>query len=210
VEEVPPQSIQPFAVADTLLASGLSDRDQLHIHSIDISEPVVRYLTAVSNGSVARLFVAPGLAEHSERRLADDYRAYVQGFGAHIGKALSSTPSLARGRQIREIALHPTIGSRFTAARMNVVTERYLTKTFDAVIVTNVFPYFSDAELALALSNLSHMVRRGGYLVHNEPRASLPLLAAAAGFEPVHARGVGLAWGPSGAISDTIWIHRRP
>ena len=41
-------------------------------------------------------------------------------------------------------------------------------KVHDLIVVTNVFPYLSDVDLVLALTNMSRMLARGGTLLHNE------------------------------------------
>lgn len=210
VDTMPPQSFQPFAVADTLLATGLAQADVLRVHSVDISDTVIRYLVAVGEGRVSRVFVFPGLAEHPGRRWSDDFQRYLAAFGAHIGNPLGGSAPGEGGQHVRTLHLNEAIARRLTADRMNVITERYRTSgQFDAVVATNVFPYFSDPELALALANLAHALRSGGYLVHNEGRHGFPTLAEAAGFLPVQARGIAIAEGPSGRVADAIWIHRR-
>ena len=50
------------------------------------------------------------------------------------------------------------------------------TRRYDLIVVTNVFPYLSDSELLLAMSNIARMLNPGGILIHNEPR---PVLAEA-------------------------------
>jgi hypothetical protein len=47
------------------------------------------------------------------------------------------------------------------------VTER-ADAVFDLVVVTNVLPYFTDEELALALADIRAMLAGDGVLLHNE------------------------------------------
>jgi len=78
------------------------------------------------------------------------------------------------------------------------------------VIATNVLPYFDEVELALAISNIASMLAPGGVFLHNEPRASLPELARAAGLPLQQSRQVPIAR-VAGAppLADTIFLHRR-
>jgi 2-polyprenyl-3-methyl-5-hydroxy-6-metoxy-1,4-benzoquinol methylase len=111
-------------------------------------------------------------------------------------------------RLFKTIQLHPEISRAISAERLNIATERS-GREYDLVVATNVFPYLTDAELALALANVSSMLRPGGYLIHNEQRPNLPILASAAGLQTVQVRGLVLASDARGAISDTVWIHTK-
>ena len=71
--------------------------------------------------------------------------------------------------------MRPELLSHFSADRFNLITETYdSVEPYDLVVATNVFPYFSDVELLLALANVAKMLAEGGYFVHNEPRVVAP------------------------------------
>ena len=93
---------------------------------------------------------------------------------------------------------------------LDIVTERLQGPLFDLVIATNILPYFDDAELALAISNIASMLSPGGVLLHNEPRPALRDLATGAGLALEQSRQAPIAR-VAGAppLADTIWLHRR-
>lgn len=203
-----PHSYQPFAIADSLLQAGLADPAALQLHAVDINEGVVSYFERVSRGQITRLPVLAGLADRPDRPLSEDYRRYFREFGTRIGRVSrdADLPPAYRDRFYTSVALNESLARRITAERLNIITERDSSApAFDLAVVTNVFPYFSDPELALALANVASMLHPGGYLIHNDARAELPDLAARVGLPTLQVRTVLFAPG----VYDVVWLHRK-
>ena len=175
VESDEPQCYQPFAVMDALLTTGLARRDTLRVTGADINPRVVEWLTR-TRGARPALSLVAGIQDQPERgvRLSEDYREYFATLGRSIGterKLRGSHP----GRLGKSIAVARDVTGALDAATLDITVER-IDARYDLIVVTNVFPYLSDAELLLALSNIAAMLNPGGVLIHNEPR---PLLADA-------------------------------
>ncbi|PYQ79253.1 MAG: hypothetical protein DMG01_09255, partial [Acidobacteria bacterium] len=81
---------------------------------------------------------------------------------------------------------------------------------FDLVVVTNVFPYLTDADLSLALANIALMLAPDGILLHNEPRPLAAAAGRAAGLSPIHSRSaiVATVEGGRSPLYDAIWMLR--
>ena len=96
------------------------------------------------------------------------------------------------------------------AERLDVVTERLSDPRFDLVVATNVFPYFDDDALMLAMGNITAMLAGDGVLLHNEARPALLDVAAALGLPPTQSRHAVIAT-VRGAppLGDSIWLHTR-
>jgi len=92
---------------------------------------------------------------------------------------------------------------------MNIVTEREPQASYDLVIATNIFVYFDDRELALAFANIGSMLTGGGFLIHNELRAAVEPMGAAARLPVLDARMVRLMEDDRRAIYDGQVIHRK-
>ena len=92
----------------------------------------------------------------------------------------------------------------------DVVTERLTGRSFDLVVATNVFPYFDDEALMLAMGNIAGMLAALGVLLHNEARPALLDVAVALGLPPVQSRHAVIAT-VRGAppLGDSIWLHTR-
>lgn len=187
-DAVPPESYQPWAVADALLASGASTRAGLTVVAADVNPRVVTHLRREPS-RVPPLRKGHGIEEGRGLRLVPEYREYL----ASIGKALGSGSGFA-----------------IRAEALDIVTERLDGEPFDLVIATNILPYFDDTELALALSNIAAMLSPGGILLHNETRPALREIASAAGLPLEQARQAPIAEVPGAPpLADTVFLHRR-
>ena len=196
IDSYPPQSYQPFAVADALLELGLAVRDQLRMDCIDINGRVVDFFREFRNGSERRLILV---------RSWDDpeYVSYFEKLGRHVGQ---ETP-MSGGKTLR---IDRRLAGRITASKGNIITERPDPPAqYDLIVATNVFVYFDDTELLLALSNIDAMLAPGGYLIHNELRGAVEEFATALGLAPVQARTLHLAGAGSHALFDSFVIHRK-
>lgn len=208
VEMGEPQSYQPFAVVDALLMLGLAARHEIQVASVDINRRVVDWLER-ARGTRRRLHLVSGVAETDRVRFSSDFRQYFES----IGKGISEpTPLKERsGRLIKSIDVDLRVAPRFGAIPLDIVVER-IDRRFDLIVVTNVFPYLSDTELLLALTNITAMLAPGGVLLHNEPRPILAEATSAVRLALVHSRSVVIATvaGGESPLYDSIWMHRAP
>lgn len=212
MDSVPPQSYQPFAVADALLGLGLADPKQLRIHSVDIHDRVVQFLQEFPKRKAKQLTIFSGVKESELRSWTPEYRDYFQKLGKNVGSESASRPppNLPPSHLWKTLSVRAEIAQHITAERMNILTERYEPSPgYDLVVVTNVFPYFNATELALALANIQAMLKPGGYLVHNELRGDVETLGKALGLEPVQARTLRLTAGEETPLFDSFVIHKK-
>jgi hypothetical protein len=218
LEAAPPQSYQPWAVLDALVGLGLSRLDDVEIVAADINPRVVDHIRHARTVPPVLLLVS-GIGDDAQVALASGYREYFSALGRSIGLAGDS------GRRANRGSLPVPVGHLFTrvqvskqaaatldAERLDVVTERLAGRTFDLVVATNVFPYFDDEALMLALVNIAGMLGPDGWLLHNEARPALHDVAAAIGLPPTHSRHAVIAT-VRGAppLGDSVWLHgHRP
>jgi hypothetical protein len=208
IDDADLQSYQPLAVADALLSRSMTSERELRVHSVDVNPRVVDAVQRLqAKGLTWRVFA--NAIGTPRAPLAPDYADYVQRLGKAVGDEIPAPRDLTRNRHYeRSIAVRPELAKMFTAVQLNIVTERLADERFDVIVITNVLPYLDDRALALALVNLSAMLGPGGYLLHNESRATLPPLAKALGLPLLQMRTVTLA-GPVGRPAyDAIWIHQ--
>jgi SAM-dependent methyltransferase len=192
-DSIPPQSIQPYAVADALLQLGLSTRDRLQIHCLDINPRVVEYFRSQ----------APRRLTIVNRPGPDEYERYYTNFGTAVGV---STPENGR----KKIMISPAVAAMVTAEQLNIVTERPApSPRYDLVVATNVLVYLERDELALAVANIASQLRGGGYFIHNELRAGMESLGVATSMPVVDARMVRLLETEQRAIFDGQVTHRK-
>jgi hypothetical protein len=210
IDMVEPQTYQPFAVADALLALSISSDADLRIESVDVNPRVVRFAESAARNPVT-LHLFTGVIETREQPFSADYRDYVRALGRAVGSAVSPPPAIAADRRYQHsIAVRDSIRHAMSAERLNVITERLDdTPGFDLIVVTNVLTYFDDRQLSLALANIAAMLHVGGYLLHNESRAGLVETAASMHLPVLQMRTAVLGGSKSRPWYDTVWLHLK-
>ena len=210
VDAVPPQSYQPFAVADALLRLSLSTESHLSIRSVDVNPRVVQFLRAGTAGPIT-LHLFTGVVETAGSPFSAEYRAYLSELGRAIGQDVAPPRRIASDdRYRRSILVRPGVRQAMTAEQRNIITERPAAgDAADLVIATNVLSYFDDRQLALALANIAASLRPGGYLLHNESREGLVEIAGAVGLPVRQMRTAILGGPPAHPLYDSIWLHRK-
>ncbi|MBS1829651.1 MAG: hypothetical protein JST93_30405 [Acidobacteria bacterium] len=186
-EDTPPQSYQPYALADSLIRLGLATPDSLTIDCIDINPRVIEHINAFA-ASPRRLSL---LYAHGDA----DWNSYFDKLGDTAGR-----------REGAIYTVHKAIAENIRALRMNLLTER-LTETYDLAIATNVLLYFNDNELGLAFANIALALKPGGYLFHNDLRPAIEQWAQSLQLPAIHARTVRLD--PSRELYDGVVLHQR-
>jgi len=176
----PPQTIQPFAVLDSLFRLGLADPTTVELYTLDISQEVNAHIQRVKQKAVLGRSYTVQLPWNTERPMSDEYRAsfiaYWQALGAKIGEPVTPipVPGAAAATKTRALKIRPEIVRQLTALDMNVVYQHLnlsSEQAFDLVIGTNIFVYYGEFEQLLARVNLAAMLKPGGYLLSNDKLA---------------------------------------
>ena len=209
VEASAPQSYQPFAVMDALLGIGLAEPSSLHVNAIDINPRVVDWLRRV-RGTTTDMTLFSGVGDSERVRLTEDYRTYFASLGRSIGFERPFRDPGSR-RPAKTVTLSSDVTAAVDATTVDITVER-LDDCYDLIVVTNVFPYLSDPDLLLALSNITRMLTPGGVLLHNEPRPLLADASLALNLPLVHSRSAIIATVERGVspLYDSVWMHRAP
>jgi hypothetical protein len=209
IEAGPPESYQPWAVIDALIALRLSSADDLEVVAADINPRVVSHLRR-SHANPPALRLVTGIRESDAVSLVPEFRDYFTRLGRAIGGAAADASS-SGGHVIKTVRVEPWAARALRAETLDVVTDRLAAPPFDLAIATNVLPYFDDTELALALTNIAAMLGPGGVFLHNEARPTMGELAAAAGltFEQSRQAVIASVRGGPAPLGDSVWLHRK-
>jgi hypothetical protein len=174
----PPQTIQPFAVIDSLTRLGLSNPATLEMFTLDISQSVnVHLQRARRNASLGKVYSVQ-LPWNSSVPFSQEYLAsftqYWKRLGDQIGvpaKPVTVPEALVQEVNIRAISIRPQVVERITPIDINIVFQRLPIanpeQQFDLIIGTNIFIYYDAFEQSLARANVAAMLRPGGYLLTN-------------------------------------------
>lgn len=206
-----PQSYQPFAIADSLLALKLADESKLQIHCVDINDRVIAHLQTLRQRAETRLSILSGVKESAAHPIADDYRNYFLGFGKSIGaESRLNLPAQFSAHLSKSLKIRPEIVKTISGHRLNIVAERFAdSPQYDLIVVTNVFPYFSAPELLFALTNIQAMMAAGGYLVHNELQTVPSTFVTALGLPLWQARTVMITSDKATPLFDGVAVHQK-
>jgi len=206
VENGPPESYQPWAVIDALVALGLSRVDDLEVVAVDINPRVIDHLRAPRTGRPLLRLVS-GIEESGGLTFSRDYRDYFASLGRAIGD-VSDEHLDARLR--KTLRVRDVVVKRLRAEPLDIVTERLEGSAFDLVIATNILPYFDDSQLILAVSNIAAMLAPGGVFLHNETRPIVHEIATVIGLPIEQSRHVTIADVRGAApLGDSVFLHRK-
>ena len=212
LEAGPPESYQPWAIIDALVGLGLSRLGELEVVGADINPRVVSHLRR-AHDSPPTLNLVSEIADSETVTLTADYRDYFTTLGRSIADAGSSVGVSAplQGHLRKSFRIGPAAAHALSAERLDIVTDRLDVRPFDLVVATNILPYFDDAELMLAMTNISAMLTPRGVFLHNEARPALNGIATALGLPFEQSRHVVIAnvRGAPVPLFDSVWLHRK-
>ena len=122
-----------------------------------------------------------------------------------------ATNGILDGHLLKTVRVQSAAARVLRAESLDVVTERLDEAPFDLVIATNILPYFDDAELMLAMSNIAAMLAPGGVFLHNEARPMIQSVASALGlpFEQSRQAIIATVRGAAAPLGDSVWLHRK-
>lgn len=175
----PEQTLQPFALIDSLLRLGLSSAETLHVTAFDLSPRVLEHLTRAAQRATQGQAYTVQLLHDPQAQWKPELLKYWQGFGNQIGKAVtpSAVPEALKGLELRALRINPASVARIHPVDLNIVFQRLPSaENFDLIIATNILVYYDVFEQSLALSNIESMLRTGGLLLSNNALLELPVL----------------------------------
>jgi SAM-dependent methyltransferase len=209
----PQQSLQPFAVVDSVRRLQLG-AGNIDVVVLDISPRVIDHV----NRATERAAKGEGYTLHlplaRQREWLPPFRGYWQQFGNQIGVIVPAAAprSVAASAELRAVRVHADLVQRVTVSDLNIVTDRLDGDGFDLILATNVFVYYDLFDQALALANVTSMLRPGGFFLSNTPMPDLggTTLHLTGSNEVTYWRGQPSGDGMPPAFGDRLfWYQRR-
>ena len=183
----PQQTIQPFALIDSLLRFGLAVPGRVEVVAYDLSPRVIEHLRAARERAAAGASYTLILPRDLDRPFTPDLLEYWQRLGNWIedGPSTSSpTPQVpaappSAGRvEVRRVLVKPDVVLATTARDLDIVLQRVPQGSagdrFDLVVATNILLYYDVFEQSLAAANIAALLRPGGLFVTNTRIVELP------------------------------------
>ncbi|PYV74750.1 MAG: hypothetical protein DMG96_19425 [Acidobacteria bacterium] len=175
----PTQTVQPFAVMDSLLRLKLARAEELQVFTLDLSPRVNEHVERSRRAAMQGRGYTIQLLRDPSRGWKPELLAYWKRFGDQIGspaKPVAVPPSL-QGTILRAVRVRPEFVRTMRALDANIVLQREESQAdakFDLLIATNVLVYYDTFEQSLALRNIQSMLRPGGFLLTNNLLLELP------------------------------------
>ncbi|HEY3135046.1 MAG TPA: hypothetical protein VGL29_03240 [Blastocatellia bacterium] len=175
----PQQTIQPFAIIDSLLRLGLASASDLRIVTFDLSPRVNDHLRRARARARQGGGYTIQLPRDAHKLWTGEAIDYWSRFGETIGAAVSPVPVPAGlgDLKVRAVRVRPAVVSLITPEDINIVLQRPelpAGQGFDLLIATNILVYYDLFEQCLALANIERMLRPGGFLLSNNAVLELP------------------------------------
>ena len=168
----PLQTLQPFAVYDSVVRLGLAEPGMIEVTAFDISQEVLEHLRRARDRAEKRENYIVQLPRESWP-WAPEAVQYWRSFGSEIGTPVApiQPPPALEGLETRAVAIRPEVILSCKPVDLNVVFEQFdrsATRPFDLIIATNVFLYYDRFEQALALRNISSLLKPDGFFLTND------------------------------------------
>jgi SAM-dependent methyltransferase len=203
----PLQTLQPFAVYDSLIRLGLAESGKIEITAFDISQEVLEHLRRAHERAKAGEKYVVQLPRESWPWDAGAVQ-YWRSFGSEIGKPVApiQPPPALKDLETRAVEIRQDVIRSFKPVDLNIVFEQFdpsATKRFDLIIATNVFLYYDTLEQALALQNISTLLKPAGFFLTNDWLPGVPQIPMRSmGYTPVR-------YGEGGEWGDNIFLWQR-
>jgi len=173
----PQQTLQPFALIDSLVRTGLApNTSSVRLTTLDISPRVNDHLNRSRQRAAAGQTYRIRLPLERDVKWKPAVTNYWKVAGDRIGTGAPPAPASVAGANVdvRTITVRPAVTLRINPLDLNIVVQRSDTQKFDLVVGTNVFVYYDVLEQVLALSNVRAMLKPGGLLLTNNALLELP------------------------------------
>jgi hypothetical protein len=176
----PEQTIQSFAVIDSLIRLGLASAGDLQLTAFDLSPRVLQHLEAARTRARAGHSYTVVLPRNPDQPWAPALVQYWERFGDRIGETVKGTPApVSAGRvEVRGVSIHPSVVLSVVPRDLNIVLQRIEPASredqFDLVLATNLLIYYDVFEQSLAMANIARMLDASGVFLSNDRMIELP------------------------------------
>lgn len=171
----PQQTLQPFALYDSLVRLGLAKGGGVTVSILDISARVIDHLQQARERARKNSSYVIQLPRDIGRPWSPALIGYWRSLGDRIGTSVApiQPPGIynSGGLETRAVRIRPEVVLACEPSDLNIVLQRLNlpgSDRFDLIVGTNIFVYYQPFEQALALENAGAMLKPGGLLLTND------------------------------------------
>jgi hypothetical protein len=204
----PLQTLQPFALIDSLVRVKLARASDLHLTVFDISAQTLDHLARAIRLARSKQPYTVQLVLDRTRSWNGDVLSYWHEFGDQLGVPVDPVPPPPGVRNVdsRAVRVRPEIVGAMEPRTLNPVLQHLdlpADQRYDLVVATNVFIYYSAFEHVLSLLDIESMLAPHGLFLSND------LLQACPGMTLRSTGNVSVAYSDRASDSDRIEIYAR-
>lgn len=175
----PQQTLQPFALYDSLIRLRLAKANAISMSIFDISSRVIEHVQRARERAGKGIGYVIQLPRDVARPWPPELIGYWKSLGDRVGTAIAPLPSpeVFAGLETRAVRIRPEVVLACQPIDLNIVLERLnlpAADRFDLIVGTNIFVYYDSFEQALALQNAGAMLKPGGLLLTNDRLPVVP------------------------------------
>ena len=175
----PQQTLQPFALSDSLVRLGLAKGNAVSLSILDISSRVLDHIQRAHERASKNVGYVIQLPRDVARPWPPDLIAYWNSLGNQVGTAVAPIhpPEIFPGLQTRAVRIRPEVVLACEPVDLDIVLQRLnlpAADRFDLIVGTNIFLYYDALEQTLALENAAAMLKPGGLLLTNDRLPEVP------------------------------------
>ena len=169
----PVQTLQPFAVLESVLRLGLGRPGEVRVVACDLNPSVLAHVEKLAaRGREGRPYVVQ-LPNDPRNDWTPEMVSYWRNFGGLLGTPARplSPPEFFKGLEVRAVAIRPQFAEHVSGQDLDMVAQQLDISPsggFDLVIATNVFVYYNFFEQSLAMQNISRMMNHSGIFLVNQ------------------------------------------
>ncbi len=187
----PQQTLQPFALYDSLVRLGLAKANAVSMSIFDISSRVIDHIQRARERARMNTGYVIQLPREVAHPWPADLIAYWRSLGDRVGAEVAPIrpPEIfqplnggqpingGQGLETRAVRIRPDVVLACEPVDLNIVLERINlaeADRFDLMVGTNIFIYYDAFERSLALENAGAMLKPGGLLLTNDRLPEVP------------------------------------
>ena len=169
----PLQTLQPFALYDSLVRLRLAKANAVSMSIFDISSRVIDHIQRARERASMNTGYVIQLPREVAQPWPADLIAYWRSLGDRVGAEVAPIrpPEIFQGLETRAVRIRPEVVLNCQPVDLNIVLERINlaeADRFDLMVGTNIFIYYDAFERSLALENAGAMLKPGGLLLTND------------------------------------------
>lgn len=175
----PEQTVQPFALYDSLLRLRLARPGAVSISILDISSQVLGHVQRARERARKDIGYVIQLPRDTAHPWSQALIGYWKSLGDQVGAAVEpiAPPRSFQGLEPRAVRIRSDVVLACEPVDLDIILERLdlpASDRFDLIVATNIFVYYDDFEQSLALENAGAMLKPGGLLLTNDRLPALP------------------------------------